>query len=102
MYSIDSCSIQHHLKSVVNQSSAGRQLALNRQTRILSRFSSTGTPVETAVETPAKEVTQQPGSSASAAKETGSVALSAKEAWRKRELQSERERTIFLHLLLEF
>jgi small subunit ribosomal protein S2 len=79
-----------------------RQFALNRQTRILSRFSSTGTPVETAEQTPAREVTQQPASSTSAVNESGSVALSAKEAWRKREVQSERERTTFLHLLLEF
>jgi small subunit ribosomal protein S2 len=64
-----------------------RQFALNRQTRILSRFSSTGTPVETAEQTPAREVTQQPASSTSAVNESGSVALSAKEAWRKREVQ---------------
>ncbi|KAF7164247.1 hypothetical protein CNMCM6106_000828 [Aspergillus hiratsukae] len=64
-----------------------RQLALNRQTRILSRFSSTGTPVETVVQTPTKEVTQQPDLSASAVQESGSVALSVKEAWRKREVQ---------------
>ncbi|RHZ61915.1 mitochondrial 37S ribosomal protein uS2m [Aspergillus thermomutatus] len=69
----------------------GRQLlAANRQTRILSRFSSTGTPVETAVQPPPSEVTQQPSSSVSTVKETGSVAPSAKEAWRKREVQKQK------------
>ncbi|EAW08076.1 mitochondrial 37S ribosomal protein uS2m [Aspergillus clavatus NRRL 1] len=74
-------------------------LAANRQARILSRFSSTETTIETAVQTPFREVTNQ---SISVGKETESVSRSAKDAWRKREVQKHNFRALGSDVSVEY
>lgn len=66
----------------------GRQLlALNRQTRILGRLYSTGTPVDTAVQTPPQEVENEPESPLGVSNLDG-VRSAAQEAWDNQQSQS--------------